>query len=83
MVYNPCKGIYVRENLFIAPNLALWQMNIRELVFFLWALIHQEPAGINEAGKKDDGDNVPLILAILRTIKGYENAVDKTKTEVC
>lgn len=83
MIYNPCKGVYARENIFIAPNLAVWQLNGRELVFFLRALIHQEPDGRNEPGKKDGGDNVPLILAILRTIKGCENAVDKTKTEVC
>jgi len=67
----------------MGPDLALWQMNDRELVFFLRALIHQEPDGKSEAGKRDDRDSVPLILAILRTIKGYENAVDKTKTEVC
>lgn len=60
----------------------MWQLNGRELVFFLRALI-PESDGKNEPGKKDDGDDVPLILAILRTIKGYENAVDKTKTEVC
>lgn len=56
-------------------------LNVRELSFFLRALIHQDAEGKNEAGK--DGDNLPLVLAILRTIKGCENAVDKTKTEVC
>lgn len=58
----------------------LWYLNVRELSFFLRALIHQDAEGKNEVGK--DGDNLPLILAILRTIKGCENAVDKSKTEV-
>lgn len=57
-------------------------MNGRELLFFLRALIHQEGEGKSEAGKKEDGDNLPLILAILRTIKGCEDVVDKSKTEV-
>lgn len=59
----------------------VWYFNGMELLFFLRALIYQDAEGKNEPGK--DGDNLPLILAILRTIKGCTNAVDKTKTEVC
>jgi sister-chromatid-cohesion protein PDS5 len=55
----------------------------RELLFFVRALTHQEAEGKSELGKKEDGDNLSLILAILRTIKGCENVVDQTKTEVC
>lgn len=51
-------------------------------MFFLRALVHQEAEGRGEAGKKDDGDNLPAILAILRTIKSSEDVVDKSKTEV-
>jgi sister-chromatid-cohesion protein PDS5 len=55
----------------------------RELLFFVRALTHQEAEGKSELGKKEDGDNLSLILAILRTIKGCENVVDQTKNEVC
>lgn len=72
----------MRVELSVASNLALWQLNGRELAFFLHALIQQAPDSKNELGKKDDGDNVPLILAILRTIKGYESARPELKSEV-
>ncbi|XP_024361717.1 sister chromatid cohesion protein PDS5 homolog A isoform X2 [Physcomitrium patens] len=65
----------------VKPEPAAYEPFYRELLFFLRALIHQESDGKNEAAKKYDGDNVPLILAILRTIKGCENVVDRTKTE--
>lgn len=45
--------------------------------------MHQEAEGRSDSGKKEDGDNLPAILAILRTIKNSEDAVDKAKTEVC
>lgn len=45
--------------------------------------MHQEAEGRSDSGKKEDGDNLPAILAILRTIKSSEDAIDKAKTEVC
>ncbi|XP_024357694.1 sister chromatid cohesion protein PDS5 homolog A isoform X2 [Physcomitrium patens] len=60
------------------PEPSAYEPFYRELSFYLRALIHQEADGKNESGKED---NLPLILAILRTIKGCENAVDQTKTE--
>lgn len=45
--------------------------------------MHQEAEGRSDSGKKEDGDNLPAILAILRTIKNSEDAIDKAKTEVC
>lgn len=67
--------------LWLTYHVERW-MRGRELLFFLRALILQDGDAKGDAGKKEDGDNLPLILAILRTIKGCENVVDKTKTEV-
>jgi sister-chromatid-cohesion protein PDS5 len=65
----------------VQPDPDAYKPFFRELAFFLHALIHQVPDSKNELGKKDDGDNVPLILAILRTIKGYESARPELKSE--
>jgi hypothetical protein len=54
----------------------------RELLFIIWALVHQEE-GRAEGGKKEDLDNLPAILAILRSIKNAEDLVDTSKTDVC
>lgn len=52
----------------------------RELLFIIWALVHQEE-GRAEGGKKEDLDNLPAILAILRSIKNAEDLVDNSKTD--
>ncbi|KAG0553459.1 hypothetical protein KC19_12G013000 [Ceratodon purpureus] len=65
----------------VQPEPSAYEPFYRELLFFLRALILQDGDAKGDAGKKEDGDNLPLILAILRTIKGCENVVDKTKTE--
>jgi hypothetical protein len=54
----------------------------RELLFIIWALVHQDE-GRAEGGKKEDLDNLPAILAILRSIKNAEDLVDNSKTDVC
>ncbi len=54
----------------------------RELLFIIWALVHQEEWRA-EGGKKEDLDNLPAILAILRSIKNAEDLVDNSKTDVC
>ena len=50
----------------------------RSLLFFLRPLVHQDHEGIN----KGDGDNLPAILAIFRTIKKAEDALAGRKTNV-
>lgn len=60
----------------------LWVHFDRQLHAYLRALLNQDGDSRGDAGKKDEVDNIPAILAIFAEIKRAEDAVDSTKTEV-
>eukprot|EP00249_Psilotum_nudum_P024915 c29322_g1_i2 orf=363-5285(-) len=53
----------------------------KQLLFFIWALVRQEGEMCNEVNKKEELDNIFVILSIFRMVKQAEDAVDGSKSE--
>lgn len=63
------------------PSAEIVEPFYRQLSFFIWALVNQEGDSRNDLSKKDEADNISLILNIFHSIKHAEDAVDVSKSE--